>query len=110
MLMRKPDVQKPHCTAWCTLQRVQFAAVREPLDGLDHGPAGRRGQHQARAHRRAVDDDRAGAAHALLAAQVGAGQPEFVAQEVREAGARLGHTAAVLAVHREVHHMGGAPR
>ena len=32
----------------------------------------------------AIEQDRAGAAHAVLAADMGAGQPQFVAQEIAE--------------------------
>src|SRR5207245_137815 len=46
-------------------------------------------EHQAGADSGAVDDHGAGAAHAVLAADVGAGQPQRVTQAVGEAGARL---------------------
>ena len=51
--------------------------------------AGLDGQHQARAHRLAVELHGAGAADAVLAADVGAGQPGLVADEVRQQRARL---------------------
>src|SRR5207237_10637015 len=47
-----------------------------------------RGEEQARPDGGAADDHRAGPAHAVLAAEVGAGQLEIVAQEV---GQRLAH-------------------
>ena len=47
-----------------------------------------RGEHQARARRLAVDQHRARAADAVLAAGVGAGEVELVAQEVRAASVR----------------------
>ena len=50
---------------------------------------GLHGEHQARAHGRAVDQHGAGAAYAVLAAGMGAGEPELVAQAVEQAGARL---------------------
>ena len=46
-------------------------------------------EHQAGAHRLAVEEDRAGAADAVLAADVRAGQAELVAQEVAQQQARL---------------------
>jgi hypothetical protein len=47
------------------------------------------GQHQAGAHGLAVEQDGAGTAHAVLAADVGAGEIEVVAEEV---GRRRGST------------------
>ena len=47
-------------------------------------------EHQAGAHRRAVEQDhRAGAAYAVLAADMRAGQPQIVAQEIAQQQARL---------------------
>jgi hypothetical protein len=45
------------------------------------------GEHQARAHRLPVDEHGARPAHAVLAADVGAGEAEVVAQEVRQQAA-----------------------
>ena len=47
------------------------------------------GEHDARARRLAVEQNRAGAAHAVLAADVRAGQPEILADEIAEQQARL---------------------
>jgi len=58
---------------------------------------GLRREHQAGPDRVAVDQHRAGAAHAVLAAQVGAGEPELVPQKICERGAHVGQTAAALA-------------
>ena len=41
-------------------------------------------EHQAGADRRAIEQDRAGAAHAVLAADMGAGEQQFVAQEIAQ--------------------------
>ena len=49
-------------------------------------------EQQAGPHRGAVDQDRAGAADAVLAADVGAGQPQVVAQGVGEQPARVGRS------------------
>ena len=74
--IRKPGVQKPHCRAWargscwsgCSSPgRPGLRRCRAAFD-LD-------GEHQARAHGLAVELDRARAADAVLAADVGPGQP-----------------------------------
>ena len=88
-------MQKPHCRrvrlAERRLQRVQLGAVRggQALDRRDRGAVGLHGEHQARAHRLAVHQHGAGAADAVLAADVRAGEAELVAQEVAEQQARL---------------------
>ena len=64
-------------------------AGRHPLDGGDLYAVGLHGEHQAGAHGHAVDQHGAGAAHAVLAAGMGAGEPEPVAQAIEQAGARL---------------------
>ena len=57
------------------LERVQRRRRRgEPLDGPQRPAVGLHGEHQAGAHRLAVELHRAGAADAVLAADVGAGQ------------------------------------
>src|SRR6185295_15707213 len=71
---------------------------REALDGLDRGTVGLHREQEARPDRRAVEADRVGAANTVLAADVGAGEPERVAQEVGEQEARLD----LLAVHPAV--------
>jgi hypothetical protein len=55
------------------LDRVELAVVGEALDGEDVGAASLDGEHEARLDGLAVDDDGAGAADAVLAADVGAG-------------------------------------
>ena len=50
---------------------------------------GLHGEHQAGAHRLAVEQHRAGAADAVLAAGMGAGEPELLAQAVEQGLARL---------------------
>ena len=69
------------------LHRVQHLAAavvvaRQALDGGHLVPVDLDGEHQARAHRVAVDQHRARAADAVLAADVRAGQPEVVPQRV----------------------------
>ena len=62
----------------------------ERLDGLDAAAVGLHRQRAAGARRETVEQDRAGAAHAVLAADMRAGQADFVADESRteEAAAR----------------------
>ncbi len=71
------------------LQRVQRIAVREALDGADPAAIGLHGEHQAGAHRLAVDQHRAGAADAMLAADMRAGLAAVVADRVDQRAARL---------------------
>ena len=75
------------------------AGGREALDGHQLVPLRLYGEHQAGPHGPPVDENGAGAAHAVLAAEVRAGQVELVAQEVRERGTRLGRAVQLLAVH-----------
>jgi hypothetical protein len=56
--------------------------LRESLHRGDGVVDRRHCEHQARAHRAAVDQHRARAAHAVLAADVRAGQPDVVAERV----------------------------
>src|SRR5687767_1863330 len=60
------------------LHGVELVARREALDRLDAGALDLDREHRARADELAVDPDRAGAAHALLAADVRARQAELV--------------------------------
>ena len=64
------------------LHRVQLAVGGEALDGRDLGAVGLHGEHEARPHGVAVEQDGAGAAHAVLAPEVRAGEPAVLAQEV----------------------------
>src|SRR5215211_2339395 len=84
--------------AEAALQRV-LPVLRQPLD-RPHAPAARlRRQHEAGTHRLAVQLDRAGAADAVLAADLGAGQVEVVADKVGKQGPRLHLALVPLAVH-----------
>ena len=56
------------------------------------------GEHQAGAHRLVVDDHGAGAAHAVLAADMGAGLPAIVADGVDQRFARLDADRVIAAV------------
>jgi hypothetical protein len=63
------------------LARVQLAALLEPLDGADLVALGHRREHRAGLDGLAVDQHDARAAVRRVAAPVGAGQTEVVAQE-----------------------------
>ena len=65
-------------------------------------PSSLHGEHQAGAHAVAVDQHRAGAAHAVLAADMRAGEPERVAQEIGEQQARLDRSLVGRAVDRHL--------
>ena len=71
------------------LQRRQLAVLAEPLDGLDARAVRLDGEQHAALHEHAVEDHRARAAVAGVAADVAAGQVEVVAQEMDEELARL---------------------
>ena len=99
-----PGVQKPHWRPWfsvnarCTGCRVP-SGLASDSDRGDLGAVELRGEHQARAGGLAVDQHGARAARALLAARVGAGEGQLVAQEVQQQGARLDEHVVRRAVH-----------
>ena len=86
-------MQKPHCSAWASWKArwsgCSSSVAGQALDGQQRAAVGLHGEHQARAHGLAVELDRARPADAVLAADVGAGQPGLVADEVRQQRARL---------------------
>ncbi len=90
----KPGVQKPHCSPWqsrnaaCTVERSPSGEPM-PFDRRDLGAVGLHREHEARAHGGAVDQHRARAAHAVLAAEVRAGEVALLAEEVGERHARF---------------------
>src|SRR6202035_1407927 len=59
---------------------------------------GLHGEHQAGAHRLVIDDDSAGAADAVLAADMGAGLAAIIADGVDQGFARLNPRRIVAAV------------
>ncbi len=71
------------------LQRMQVIHGPQSLDGENLVAIGLHGEHQAGADRLSVEQDGARAAHAVLAADVRAGQTQLVAQEVAQQQARL---------------------
>ena len=102
-LITMPGVQKPHCrpwfvwkAAWMTPERA--VGVGHALDGADLGAFEVEGEDVARLHRDAVDVDDAGAALGGVAADVGAGEAQALAEELDEEGPAFhlaGHRATV---------------
>ena len=86
------------------LQGVQRAVGGgEALHGADLGAVGLHGEQQAGPHGLTVGQHGAGPADAVLAPQVGAGQPAVLAQRVGQGLARLDGDAVLGAVHRQHH-------
>src|SRR3989449_6999991 len=83
------------------LNRVQSFSVAQPLDGHQGVPVGLHPQQQAGAHRLTVQKNGAGPADAVLAPQVGAGQPEVFAEHVGQRAAHGDRDGVALAVHVE---------
>src|ERR1051325_646050 len=83
------------------LHDVQLAVAGETFDRGDRGAVRLHGEHRARLHRLPVEEDRADAALAGVAADVRAGEAELVAQEVDEEEARLDVRRLLRAVDRE---------
>src|SRR6267378_2500193 len=81
------------------LQRLQLAGIRKTLDGIHLAAVRLHGEHQAAAHDVAVDPHRACAAHPVLAADVRAGQSQFLPQKIHKVLARGNAPAHQAAVH-----------
>ena len=88
-----PGVQKPHCRP-CSCQKPSWIgwslpSCSSPSTVSDLAAVGLDGEHRAGLHRLAVEQDGAGAAVGGVAADVGAGQAQVLAQEVDQQQARL---------------------
>ena len=70
------------------LERVKRTVARKPLDRRHRAALRLHREREARLDDTAVDEHRAGAAHASLAAALGAGQREIIAQQVAEQAPR----------------------
>src|SRR5262249_9674320 len=81
---------------------LDLARVGEPLDRVDFAAVGLDREHETPSHDLAFDAHGARAAHAVLAAEVGAGQFELDPQEVGEAHARGNRALDALAVDDEL--------
>src|ERR1700730_3595135 len=68
---------------------MQGLTVREPLDGANGTALRLDGKHQAGADRLAVEQHGAGAARAVLAARMRAGQAAFFPDRIEQGAARL---------------------
>ena len=64
------------------LQWMQRVALRQPFNSHQLGPIGLHREHETGTHRRAVIQDRTGAADAVFAPQMCAGQVQLFAQEI----------------------------
>src|SRR5260370_39920298 len=87
---------------------MQRIAVGKAFDGADSLSMGLDGEHQAGAQGLVVQDDGAGAAYAVLAADMGAGQPAVVADDVDQSAPRFGahRIVAAVDVKRDVEFLG----
>jgi hypothetical protein len=84
--------------AECLLHRMHPSSIGEPFDGRDFRLARLDREHDAGTDRLAVEQDRAGAANAMLAADMDTGHAQDVTQEIRKQGARLGDAAQPRAI------------
>src|SRR2546428_9929014 len=71
------------------LDGMEPLAVGQSLHGRDDGAVELDREEQAASHRLAVEQHRAGTAHAVLASDVRAGQVEVVAEEIGQGRPRL---------------------
>ena len=83
------------------LDGMELAVLRQPLDRRHLRACGLEREHRAALHGAAVDEHRARAALARVAADVRARQPEPVAERVDEQRAPVDVERARLAVDRE---------
>src|SRR3954468_507898 len=83
------------------LQRMQLGATRHAFYGLDRAPFAFEPEQQAGELRLAIDQHRAGAALAELAAMLGTREPEVLAQHLEQRLVRRGRSLDGFAVHRE---------
>ena len=92
-----PGVQKPHCRAWCrrklSCSRDRPAAGEMPSMVVTAAPSAWTASIRQPRMASPSKSTRAGAADAMLAAEMGAGQIELVAQRFGEALARLDRAA-----------------
>src|SRR5436190_394596 len=80
------------------MQIGYLALVGHALDGLDTCAVALHREHEAAAHDGAIDSYRAGAADAVLAADMAAGEAQVLAQEIDERLASIEALAHLLPV------------
>src|SRR5512134_10149 len=85
------------------LQRMQLRTARQTLHRIDQFVGALHGENQAGKLRLAVDEHGAGAAFAELAAVLGAGKAEILAQHFEQRLVRCERRVGCLAVYREYH-------
>ena len=94
----------PHCKAACSrnfcCSGCSLFAQRHPLYRVDATAIRLDGQHQARVDEHAVEQNVARPAVAVVAAFLGAGQSQHVAQDLEQALARLAQEFDLVAVNR----------
>ena len=101
-----PGVQKPHWRP-CFSQKAVWSGCSvvgtggHAFDRRDRGAVGLDGEHRARLHGPAIDVDGARAALAGVAADVGAGQVEVLAEGLDEEASRLDVELPLCSVDRE---------
>ena len=79
-----PGVQKPHCDGVGAHERIDERVLAQAFDGRDLASVDRVRKGDARERRHAVDLNRARAAVPLEARDLRAGEPEVLAQHLRE--------------------------
>ena len=89
------------------LHRMQLAGLAQAFDGRDLVALVHDGEAEAAIHAAAVDVDRAGAALAVVAALLGAGELKAIAQGVEERGPRVQSTQHVLLAIDAQRHVAG---
>ena len=91
--MIMPGVQKPHWRPWCS-QNAAWSGCSPSAEAIPSivvtlGAIGLDGEHRARLHGLAVDVDGAGAALRGVAADVGPGQVQVLADQLDQEPSRL---------------------
>ena len=101
-------MQKPHCSPKFSMKACcsgcSSSSVGQTFDGADGAAFRLHGEHQAGADRLAVEQHRAGAADAMLAADMGSGLAAIVTDRVDQRAARIDAdgVAAPVDVEREL--------
>jgi hypothetical protein len=80
------------------LKRIQISGRSKTLDGLEIVSGGLNREHDARADRFCIEQNGAGAAHAVLAPDMRARKTELLPDEIAEEQARLNVTVVANAV------------
>src|SRR5262249_43153474 len=90
-----------------SLQRMHCTAARNALDGCDLAALGLHTQHQTGGNDAVIEQNRAGAAIAIITALFGTGQSQDVAQAFEQALARLAKELLRFAVNGGLNASGG---